>query len=36
MELKNYVDKYHLNREENIFLAKKYLVNNIYNSAKLF
>ena len=35
MEFKNYVDKYHLNREENIFLAKKYLVNNIYNSAKL-
>lgn len=28
-------DKYNLNLEENIFLAKKSLVNNIYNSAKL-
>lgn len=32
---KKYDDKYHLTREENIFLAKKCLVGNIYNSAKL-
>ena len=29
------LDKYSLNREENIFLTKKELVANIYNSAKL-
>ena len=28
-------DKYHLTKEENIFLAKKVLVSNIYNSARL-
>lgn len=29
------IDKYHLTKEENVFLAKKVLVNSIYNSAKL-
>ena len=29
------VDKYHLTKDENIFLAKKVLVTNIYNSCKL-
>lgn len=29
------IDKYNLSKEENIFLAKKILVNSIYNSAKL-
>lgn len=28
-------DKYHLTKEQNIFLAKKVLVSNIYNSARL-
>ncbi|MEC0915984.1 filamentation induced by cAMP protein fic, partial [Bacillus atrophaeus] len=28
-------DKFTLSRKENLFLAKKTLVNNIYNSAKL-
>ena len=31
----NIKDKYNLTIEENIFLAKKILVNSIYNSAKL-
>lgn len=31
----NITDKYNLTKEENIFLAKKVLVNSIYNSAKL-
>ena len=28
-------DKYNLTKQENLFLAKKVLVSNIYNSAKL-
>ena len=28
-------DKYHLTKEQNVFLAKKVLVSNIYNSARL-
>ena len=28
-------DKYHLTKEQNIFLAKKVLISNIYNSARL-
>ena len=28
-------DKYHLTKEQNLFLAKKVLVSNIYNSARL-
>lgn len=28
-------DKYHLTKEQNIFLTKKVLVSNIYNSVKL-
>ena len=29
------IDKYHLTKEQNIFLAKKVLVESIYNSARL-
>ena len=28
-------DKYYLTKEQNLFLAKKVLVSNIYNSARL-
>ncbi len=29
------VDKYHLTKDQNLFLAKKVLVSNIYNSVRL-